>query len=52
MCNEFEELGFYVINSDGTPDDIERIKKFIDFIRHNEISFAFDDDREEDERGG
>jgi hypothetical protein len=47
MCNEVDEVGFYVLNPDGWPGDIERIQQFIDFLRHNEIVFdnsEMDDD--------
>lgn len=52
MCNEVEEVGFHVMNADGTENDIERVKEFIDFIRHNEISFdAPEDDENGDDAG-
>lgn len=47
MCNEVEEVGFHVMNAGGTADDIERIRQFTDFIRHNEISFDLLDDSED-----
>ncbi len=43
MCNEIEEVGFHVMNSSSPKYDIERIKEFIDFVRHNEVTFEVPD---------
>jgi hypothetical protein len=44
MCNEVEEVGFYVSGGDALEDDLRKIREFIDYIRSNEIRFNEDDD--------
>ena len=39
MCNEFEDIGFYVMDTGTVEQDIERIRELIEFIRHNDITF-------------
>lgn len=40
MCNEIEDVGFYVANSSAKNEhDITIIKEFINFIRENKITF-------------
>jgi len=43
-CSEFDEVGFFVMNGDSGKGDIEQIKEFINFLRHNEVVFENDDD--------
>jgi len=39
VCNEVEEVGLWVMNPGSRSEDIGRIEEFVDFIRHNEITF-------------
>lgn len=49
MCNEVEEVGFFLMNSYNKERDIQGIKGFVDFIRNNEITF---NDEDEDNGAG
>jgi len=49
MSNEIEEVGFYVVSHSDPSDDVRRIRKFVDFLRNNEVHFQGDDnDRSRD----
>ena len=46
--SEFEEVGFYLMNSYGAERDREILQKFIEFIRHNEVRIDTASDDEEE----
>ena len=48
--DEFEELGFYILNDYGPKGNAEWLRQFVDYIRHNEIEFEIND-TDEDEDG-
>jgi hypothetical protein len=39
MCDEFEEVGFFILNDYGAKRNVEYIQEFVDFIKANEIRF-------------
>lgn len=43
MCDEFDEVGFYLSNKYNKEDDIKMINEFIQFIKSNDIIFNEDD---------
>ncbi len=43
MCNEIDDVGFYVMNAGSRAEDVRRIRQFIDFVRTTEVVFDEDD---------
>ncbi len=40
LCDEIEEVGFFILNDYGDEQNAVFISEFIDFIRNNEIKFT------------
>ena len=36
---EFEEVGFYLLNSHGPEKDQEILRRFVEYLRHHEVDF-------------
>lgn len=47
--HQFEEVGFYLLNSYGPARDKQIMEDFVEFIRHNDVRF-FGDEEEDDEK--
>lgn len=48
LDSEFEEVGFSLLNSDGPREDREILRRFVEFIRENDIEFPEDDDEDDE----